>query len=343
MTKTDRRLAVIIPYYQRDSGILRRALDSIFAQDLPSGLNAHIFIIDDSSPLPATGEIVDLPQSGRISLSLHSQPNAGPGAARNTGLELVQAYGGFDFVAFLDSDDEWTSSHLAEAVDALDRGYDFYFCDNARPGDFESHSDRELPLSKQGAAIRDRAEWQSDDGLVLGFPANVLNSEILEHYLCQTSAVVFGPKVAAIMRFDTDLRSAGEDHLFWIKVFFSGCKIAVSWRRNTYTGLGVNIYYGSFDWNKIQTLDRVANLMMFRNKLAALESLTGSNRKVVSRALSKYRRAYAFLISRAILKRQPFRSEAFRNVLRIDPVFPMKIPFLAISQMLDRHPESSNF
>jgi succinoglycan biosynthesis protein ExoW len=43
-------LAVIIPYYQRDPGILRRALDSVRGQDLPAALKVHVYLVDDGSP-----------------------------------------------------------------------------------------------------------------------------------------------------------------------------------------------------------------------------------------------------------------------------------------------------
>jgi glycosyltransferase involved in cell wall biosynthesis len=161
-----RRIAVIIPYYQRDPGILARALDSVRAQELPRGLHLHVYVVDDGSPLPAAGEIAD-----SSALTLLVQDNAGPGAARNAALDRVEADGGAEVVAFLDSDDIWHPTHLAEAVAALDRGYDFYCCDNARPGSFALFSEANAALRGGGAALRPRATVLDEEGPVLGFAA----------------------------------------------------------------------------------------------------------------------------------------------------------------------------
>ena len=46
-----RTIAIVIPYYQREGGILRRALDSIYAQTFSSAAADHlrvkIVIVDD--------------------------------------------------------------------------------------------------------------------------------------------------------------------------------------------------------------------------------------------------------------------------------------------------------
>lgn len=46
------RTAVIIPFYQREAGILSRALDSVDGQILPEGHSLTVFVIDDESPCP---------------------------------------------------------------------------------------------------------------------------------------------------------------------------------------------------------------------------------------------------------------------------------------------------
>ena len=52
------RVCVVIPYYQRRAGILRRALDSVFAQDCTAIL--HVVIVDDGSPVSAAHELETL-------------------------------------------------------------------------------------------------------------------------------------------------------------------------------------------------------------------------------------------------------------------------------------------
>lgn len=51
------KLTVIIPYYQREPGILRRALASVFAQTFT---DFDVVIIDDQSPYPVDEELKSL-------------------------------------------------------------------------------------------------------------------------------------------------------------------------------------------------------------------------------------------------------------------------------------------
>jgi succinoglycan biosynthesis protein ExoW len=60
-----------------------------------------------------------------VSVKLVKQENAGCFAACNAALDNMGA--DTDYVAFLDSDDEWFDEHLANALIALDQGYDLYF------------------------------------------------------------------------------------------------------------------------------------------------------------------------------------------------------------------------
>jgi len=120
-----KKIAVVIPYYQREPGILRRALNSVCAQ---VGLEAlSVFVVDDASPVPAVAELesIDLPEWVKVTVLQRS--NGGPGAARNTALDALGA--DIRYVAFLDSDDEWTQRHLFNAVSALETGADVYFAD----------------------------------------------------------------------------------------------------------------------------------------------------------------------------------------------------------------------
>ena len=59
------------------------------------------------------------------------QANAGPAAARNHGLDAMSPDS--HYIAFLDSDDQWSTHHLACGIDTLGTANDFYFCDSAMP------------------------------------------------------------------------------------------------------------------------------------------------------------------------------------------------------------------
>lgn len=338
-----RRVAVLIPYYQREPGILRRAMDSVRRQQLPEDVALDVFVVDDASPHPPEQDMQGLVSEERIRFYIFKQENGGPGAARNNGLRRVQQNGSYSFVAFLDSDDEWAPSHINDAISALERGFDFYFCDNQRDGSFESYNSEVSYLANGGALLRRKPECVQLDKGLLGFPAFALKDEMIETCLSHTSCVVLRADRVTNLRFDDELRSAGEDHMFWIAVILSGARTVVSWAPNVSCGRGVNIFFNSFDWNKLQTLDRVGNLALFGSKLSRLPNLGSANVAVALRTRNKYRRAYAFLISRAILKRQAFRSVAFQRFCRYDPNFPLWVPFLTVSMLLDRSPDAKKF
>ena len=125
MTSSFAIIGVVIPYYQREAGILARALRSVARQrDVQ---DVRVVVVDDSSPAPAAQDIAEIQEGFPFPLEVIVQPNGGPGAARNRALEALA--GQVRYVAFLDSDDEWLPTHLGNACNALERGYDFYFSD----------------------------------------------------------------------------------------------------------------------------------------------------------------------------------------------------------------------
>jgi glycosyltransferase involved in cell wall biosynthesis len=94
-------VSVIIPLYNKRS-FVDRAIDSIFAQTFQ---DFEIVVVDDGSTDNGP-EIVKCYKDSRMRL-IH-QPNAGPGAARNTGVRQSSS----PYVAFLDADDEWLPDFL---------------------------------------------------------------------------------------------------------------------------------------------------------------------------------------------------------------------------------------
>lgn len=98
-------ISVIIPTYNRAER-LGTALDSILAQSLPP---AEIIIVDDGST-DETGTVAaehHMRNGPPIVYLYHS--NRGPAAARNRGLHAARG----NYLAFLDSDDQWHRDKLA--------------------------------------------------------------------------------------------------------------------------------------------------------------------------------------------------------------------------------------
>src|ERR1043166_350329 len=120
------KITVVIPYYQKQQGILRRAVRSALEQESSAALD--VLVVDDSSPVPAQLELKELVAEFPARIRIIVQPNAGPAAARNRGLDSIAA--DTEYVAFLDSDDEWMAGHISNALFALAQDFDFYFADH---------------------------------------------------------------------------------------------------------------------------------------------------------------------------------------------------------------------
>jgi glycosyltransferase involved in cell wall biosynthesis len=103
------RVSVVIPTYNR-ANYVKKAVESVLAQDYT---DREIIVVDDGSTDDTMGVLKAY--AGRIRVI--RQDNAGPSAARNTGIEA--AYG--LWVAFLDSDDEWSPRKLSVQMRDLAR------------------------------------------------------------------------------------------------------------------------------------------------------------------------------------------------------------------------------
>lgn len=105
-------LSVIIPTYNR-AQLLRRAIDSVISQDLPPQVKEmEIIVVDDGSTDGTEGVIKNFYPN----VKYVCQQNLGVSSARNFGLK--QASG--EWLALLDSDDEWLPTKLLRQFDALD-------------------------------------------------------------------------------------------------------------------------------------------------------------------------------------------------------------------------------
>ena len=109
------KISVIIPTYNRKK-TLARAIQSVINQSLSP---FEILIIDDGSN-DGTEEWV---KENFQNIKYIYQNNHGVSSARNIGIE--NAYG--DWVAFLDSDDEWLPNKLYEQVKAIESNPEMKF------------------------------------------------------------------------------------------------------------------------------------------------------------------------------------------------------------------------
>jgi succinoglycan biosynthesis protein ExoW len=271
-------------------------------------------------------------RSIRTGVTLVAQANAGPGAARNAALDRLWTDGGADFVAFLDSDDIWHPDHLADAIAALDRGYDFYCCDNARPGISRCFPNGRRFCAGGGAALRPAGDG---DRCATGPSGALPPARSPTRSRSTTSATPRRSWCARpwveTLRFDAELRGAGEDRMFWLELGLAGARIAVSWRCNVTCGSGVNLFFSAHDWNSAATLEKFASQLLFSEKLLRQADLSEARREFAETRARNCRRAYAFLFLRALLKFRFPPVASLRRLVAYDPLLPLRMPGLFLA------------
>ena len=324
------KVGVVIPFYQRSAGILSRALTSIRNQNLPPDVELEVIVVDDQSPVAAAAEVSSFSNSEKIRWNVIRQSNAGPGAARNSGIEWL-ADKGVRYVAFLDSDDEWRSDHLLNAVTALEIGGDFYFSDHSRSGHYSSYFKED---EKGSATLKGIKNVSADlvDGSARIFSSGQMKFAIIENYLAQTSTVVLRYKALGQARFDPELRHSGEDYMLWIELVLKGARVCISDEIEVCCGSGINMYHGSFDWDSENILTLLSSQIIFYGKLIRLP--LGPARKEMRRRLQEFRRLYAYLLFRRLVLRRLPAQTGLRHILRRDPLLGLEAPLLIGQFML---------
>ena len=102
-------ISVITPTHNR-AHLVARAIESVLNQTYR---NLELIVVDDAST-DDTKHVVESFHDRRVRYVAHSE-NRGGSAARNTGLELSRG----EYIAFLDSDDEWLPEKLQHQLDVF--------------------------------------------------------------------------------------------------------------------------------------------------------------------------------------------------------------------------------
>lgn len=267
-------IAVVIPYFQREPGILKKALNSVF---LSEGVDdIVVVVIDDESPVPADREVAEMGET-RFPVKIIRQSNTGPGGARNRGLDSLSD--DVTYVAFLDSDDTWAPKHLHNATKALAIGYDVYFCDLFQLGADVSAFNRAGRIDpRKHKTIGGQADLHAYEGDMF--------DQIITGNVIGTPTVVFNRGKFAKLRFRTDLTTAGEDYLFWLELSHQGARFAFGSVPSVFCGKGVNVYAGS-GWGTEGHARRIVHELTYRKALLDLYQLSPRQHAVVSKAISQ--------------------------------------------------------
>ena len=106
---TDPRFTVVMPAYNA-AGTIESAVGSVLRQTIKE---FELIIVDDGSTDDTLARLERFAGDPRVHVV--SQPNRGPGAARNTAIGLARGA----IVSMLDSDDLWLPTYLAAMDEAL--------------------------------------------------------------------------------------------------------------------------------------------------------------------------------------------------------------------------------
>lgn len=281
------KIAVVIPFYQRNEGILAKSLASVLSQPRLDDVVVHI--VDDASPVPPDRDIAAAQAMlGPERLVLHRKPNGGPGSARNFALDRLE---NTEFVAFLDSDDEWSPTHLSNMREAMKRGADFYFSDYVREG---SDATRFAQTAFQPDAHDEREglrEFRGDlfSVLLYGSPVG-------------TSTVGYRFSAMPALRFHSDWR-AGEDIFFWMEIAKQTSRIFFSSQCEVRYGRGVNIFEGC-EWGTTEDLARLRNVSRFHRTVSRRFSLDDSQAQWNANWLKQLDESFMTSFLSALKKRQ---------------------------------------
>lgn len=313
-------ITIVIPYFQRQPGVLKRALSSV-ARQVGCPLPVRVLVVDDASPVPPEPEVSDISWPDGMRVEILRRPNGGPGAARNTGLDAA----GADtlYLAFLDSDDEWTEDHLARAVAALDVGFDFYFANLYQ-------LDQSVGAFERAGRIRPgehpRVHCGHDD--IHAYVGDLFD-QTLRGNVIGTPAVVYRFRRFSEQRFHTQFRSAGEDYLFWMEIATSGARVVFSAKVEVACGRGVNVFASS-GWGTAEHLRRLHEEIRFKRMVRRNFTLNAVQAAHVRDNIRQLREAFARDLAHRLARRSLPDADLLLKHAVTDPITYLSMPLVIL-------------
>jgi len=296
------KVAVIIPFFQRESGILVRAVRSVFGQEGP--LELHVIVVDDASPIGAAQELAGTEPAAPHALHIVKRANGGPGAARNTGLAFAAELQP-DIIAFLDSDDIWLPFHAARGARELAEGADFYFSNHLRGSAAGGAADDLDWFSENCPALTSAAEKIRDleAGAIWGMKPPAAMNTLARVYASQTSTVMARFDLIGHKRFKPELRWAGEDYFLWVELAEQARLVAFSDVPSVECGRGLNVYYGKQNWSHPDAeVPRGYSGILYRAILKSF-SLEPDTRAALQERARRFFSVYAYLAAKKLITR----------------------------------------
>jgi succinoglycan biosynthesis protein ExoW len=293
------RIGVVIPYFQREAGLLGRALRSVAAQEHPP---VQVVVVDDGSPRPALDEITPQLEAGLPGLTLIRQDNRGVAAARNAALDALTPE--VSAVALLDSDDYWEPSHLRYAAAALALGADFFFADSRDEDGTQDrfHDHPRLGAGEAVPTVPGLARWV--DGA-----AGLMRAACPFH----TCTVVFRRSLMPGLRFPVEFRRAGEDHIAFWELLIRSALIMFCTRPTLVVGKGgLGTWQHATSFGSVAHLVRLADEIRLRRHVLRSYPLSTQDRRQMRGDIALRRRA---ALHSALHLVRHGREQAVREVL----------------------------
>lgn len=289
------KVSAIIPTYNRAAFVVQ-AIESALNQRFE---DLEVIVVDDGS---TDGTRLAL-ERYRSRIRYIYQENAGVSAARNKGIESSQS----EWLAFLDSDDEWTEAYLFEQIKQT----------NASPGIcmlaadcLYTGLDREQSTYFQMNNVL--PAFKGKDYLSVREPFRF----VIEHGPWQVGATIFrSDAVKKAGLFDEDLRIS-EDFDFMARMALQGPLGLVR-------EVLVNIYRRKETIPCLSEPARTAPLQARESdermyeKLLRIEGLTGGQRNALTRIMSANKRAMGNLLLKDGKKREA--RERYRHAVLVHP------------------------
>lgn len=182
-------VSIIIPVYNAASTI-EASLNSVLSQTYKGAL--EIIVVNDGSTDRSIDVISKIANAQtRIPITIINQPNGGVSKARNVGLKSAQG----EYLALLDSDDEWHETKIEKQLNILEARPDIDFIGSLR-------NEEKITLP-----------YIIKDGLV-----EITLRKLLFKITAQTSTALFKRSILSDVGYYNENMKYSEDANFWMKI-----------------------------------------------------------------------------------------------------------------------------
>jgi succinoglycan biosynthesis protein ExoW len=327
-----KKVSVVIPFFQREPGLLRKAVNSALKQS--GDFRMEIVVVDDGSPMPARRELGDLLSRYPDNFIIVEQNNAGCFPAGNSALNHVSPDA--DYIAFLDSDDEWFDGHISNAVWALNQGYDIYFSDFYQLNQSVTAFNRATRIDVQQHPRIHPAKP------IHAYSGNMVD-QVITGNIFGTSTIVYRRKTFQDIRYLEGYKHTGPEYIFWIQLALRSNKIAFSSEPECRYGGGVNIFSES-GWGSDKFLSVRHDEIKYRKHLLQNLALSNELRTKLKEKIRQSRIGFGKGLLHNLLHQGGVNQQLLWKQARLDPmsfVSLLYMPGIMISEkvaaLLDRN------